>query len=137
MSTHAYVMYKDNETNVTKGIYVHGDGYYSWTGAILNDDYKDESKVKELISLGDLSVLDKNIGVKIDFNDYKTREENQQCRAYHRDRDEDLNIYTVPNVDDMTKEYSFCYLYDNGWKTFYKNEWRPLDEVLAKEGITK
>ena len=42
----------------------------------------------KLLSLGDLSILDENIGVKIDFNDYKLRAKNKQCLFYARDRGE-------------------------------------------------
>lgn len=37
--------------------YCHSDGYISWNGQILFNNYQDVNKVKELISLGNMSIL--------------------------------------------------------------------------------
>ena len=71
-----------------QAIYCHNDGYLSNNGKILDQHYQDEDKVDELLSLGDVSIIDENIGVKIDFNDYKLRATNKQCLFYMRDRGE-------------------------------------------------
>jgi len=71
-----------------EAIYCHSDGYLEHTGKILDQHYANEDKVDELLSLGDVSIVDENIGVKIDFNDYKLRAENKQCLFYARDRGE-------------------------------------------------
>lgn len=87
MSTHAAIIIKE-PNGQSKGIYCHFDGYPEHFKPILLKHYKSPEKVKELISLGDLSSLDKNIGEKQKF-DSPTED---SCVAYHRDRDEDLVI---------------------------------------------
>ena len=69
-------------------IYSHSDNYLEHTGKILDQHYRDESKVDELLSHGDLSILNENIGVKLDFNDYMAFVKNKQCKFYMRDRGE-------------------------------------------------
>ena len=69
-------------------IYSHSDNYLEHTGKILDQHYQDESKVDELLSHGDLSIINENIGVKLDFNDYDLFHKNKQCRFYNRDRGE-------------------------------------------------
>ena len=86
MATRATIAKLDD--NGVKAIYSHSDNYLAHTGKILAEYYQDESKVNELLAHGDVSIIDKNIGVKIDFNDYKTRYANKQCKFYMRDRGE-------------------------------------------------
>ena len=81
---------KLSKDGIIKAVYCHNDGYLNYNGKMLNEHYKDESKVDELLAHGDISSLNKNIGVKIDFMDYELRVKNEQCRFYHRDRGEDL-----------------------------------------------
>ena len=69
-------------------IYSHSDNYLEHTGKILDQHYQDESKVDELLSHGDLSIINENIGVKLDFNNYDLFHKNKQCRFYGRDRGE-------------------------------------------------
>ena len=54
MSTRSYICI-ENEDKSISGIYCHSDGYLTYNGAMLLDHYSDREKVKELISLGDLS----------------------------------------------------------------------------------
>ena len=86
MATRAIIAKLDDKG--VKAIYSHSDNYLAHTGKILAEHYQDESKVNELLAHGDVSIIDKNIGVKIDFNDYKTRYANKQCKFYMRDRGE-------------------------------------------------
>ena len=86
MATRAIIAKLDE--NDIQAIYSHSDNYLEHTGKILDQHYQDEDKVNELLSLGDVSIVDENIGVKIDFNDYKLRAENKQCLFYARDRGE-------------------------------------------------
>ena len=79
---------KLGKDGIIKAVYCHKDGYLEHNGKVLNEYYRDESKVDELLAQGDVSFLDENIGVKIDFNDYKTRYANKQCKFYMRDRGE-------------------------------------------------
>ena len=86
MATRATIAKLDD--NGVKAIYLHSDGYLNHAGKILDQHYQDKDKVDELLAHGDVSMLDENIGVKIDFNDYKTRYANKQCKFYMRDRGE-------------------------------------------------
>ena len=88
MATRATIAKMQKDGSGIKAIYLHSDGYLEHAGRILAEHYRDESKVDELLAQGDVSMLDENIGVKIDFNDYKTRYANKQCKFYGRDRDE-------------------------------------------------
>lgn len=59
MSTNAMIYAKQKDNSV-KGIYLHWDGYPSWAGQILLDNYTTDEKVQKLIALGGLSTLGKN-----------------------------------------------------------------------------
>ena len=86
MATRAIIAKLDDKG--VQAIYSHSDNYLAHTGKILDEHYRDESKVNELLAHGDVSIIDENIGVKIDFNDYKLRAANKQCLFYARDRGE-------------------------------------------------
>jgi hypothetical protein len=111
-----------NENGTVTGIYCHWDGYLSNNGKILNESYTDRQKVEELISLGDLSSLDHEIGEKHDFD--KAESYRGQCNAFGRDRGEkDCEASTYPGVDAFIKSADNCgaqyvYIFDleNKWK---------------------
>ena len=88
MATRAVIGKLQTDGSGIKAIYLHSDGYLEHAGRILDEHYRDESKVDELIAHGDVSSLNENIGVKLDFMDYKSFHENKQCRFYGRDRGE-------------------------------------------------
>jgi len=90
MSTRAAIAKLNTDTNEAKLIYCHSDGYLEYTGKILNEHYNSEDKVDELLSYGDLSIINENIGEKLDvpFNDYTAFANKKQCRFYMRDRGE-------------------------------------------------
>jgi len=75
-----------------RSIYCHFDGYIAGVGKTLLNHYTDPEKVNDLMRLGDLSSLGKEIGEKINFNDRIEQDEFGnllQCKAYTRDRGED------------------------------------------------
>ena len=86
MATRAIIAKLDDKG--VQAIYSHSDNYLEHTGKILDQHYANEDKVDELLAHGDVSIVDENIGVKIDFNDYKLRAANKQCLFYMRDRGE-------------------------------------------------
>ena len=90
-----------------QAIYCHNDGYLSNNGKILDQHYANEDKVDELLSLGDVSIVDENIGVKIDFNDYKLRAANKQCLFYDRDRGESNKEATTLKDESALLEFAF------------------------------
>ena len=127
--------------NGVQAIYSHSDNYLEHTGKILDQHYQDEDKVNELLSLGDVSIVDENIGVKIDFNDYKLRAENKQCLFYARDRGEKYkHAEQLKDESALLKhafEYydvNFIYMFAFGhWYVYDKkrsNQFEELEEVL-------
>lgn len=84
MSTRSAIIIEEANGTAT-GIYCHFDGYIDHHKPLLLEHYKDEAKVRQLIALGDISVLAKEIGEKHDFND---RDREGVVLAYGRDRGE-------------------------------------------------
>ena len=105
MATRATIAKLDN--NGVKAIYLHFDGYLNHAGKILDQHYKDKDKVNELLAHGDVSMLDENIGVKIDFNDYKLRAANKQCLFYMRDRGEKYKQMAVLKDESALLKHAF------------------------------
>jgi len=67
-----------------RSVYCHWDGYPAHVGKILNEHYIDQSKIKKLLDLGDISSLREDIGEQHDF-DNPTK---GWTLAYGRDRGE-------------------------------------------------
>ena len=84
-----------NQDGTVDYIYCHFDGYLDHNGTILNENYNTEEKVRELISLGDMSALAETI---------------EHSVFYNRDRKERLNI-SKTSYADYTKEYFEEYVY--------------------------
>lgn len=128
MSTHAYIIIKEKNGQM-RGIYLHNDGDPACAGETLLKHYFATEKVKSLIALGGLSVLDENIGEKISFDDWKTRFRNRQCLAYIRDREEPWE-YNSPDVfteADLPGCY-YSYIYHEDDETWYM-----YDDALERE----
>ena len=122
-------------------IYSHSDNYLAHTGKILDQHYQDESKVDELLAHGDVSIINENIGVKLDFMDYKSFHENKQCRFYGRDRGEDRKAEQLKDETELiefaTKECGAEYIYMFAYGSWYvydvyngNNQFEELEEVL-------
>ena len=102
-------------------IYCHWDGYPEHNGQLLKNYYSDLDKVQELIALGDLSVLGKEIGQKQDFNNRETINKDW-CLAYGRDRGEESEAKTVPMEEFLfgtTGVVDYKYLFTKGRWTYY------------------
>lgn len=103
-------------------IYCHWDNYLEHTGKILIDHYTDPFLVRELIDLGDLSILGKSIGVKHNFNDNVP-----ECTFYGRDRgDEDTDARYFKNFDEYMsqaqfEEYNYCLRQIDGEPVWFVN----------------
>ena len=140
MATRATIAKLDN--NGVKAIYLHSDGYLEHAGKILDEHYQDESKVDELLSHGDVSSLNENIGEKLPFNDYMLFHEKKQCRFYHRDRGEDKKeAATLGGENELVKfatekcdaEYIYMFAYGS-WYVYdvYNNsEFVELEDEIA------
>lgn len=131
MSTNARIGIKVNGIKMLS-IYSHWDGYPNWVGVRLLKYFNTEEKVKELLSMGDVSIMGDKIGVKTEFSSFNSRE-NSQCLFYNRDRDETTEAI-VHDIGDMNYHYSFTYLFKNGawYVRINKNFVRLTDEICNK-----
>lgn len=138
-------------------IYVHNDGYYEGVGQTLLDHYGDIAKARELVALGDLSVVGEEIGEKHDFDEprwdwalkVKTPETLARAAligtwtlAYGRDRGEtNIEPRSIAADGDVFSAHEEQYLYvmkldDAGvytWFVDYRGELKPLAEMIDAE----
>ena len=127
------IMHGDN----IKAIYCHSDGYLSYVGRVLLKHYDQSSKVNHLIAMGDLIMLGKEIGEKIDFDDCMSYTEDRvatQCRFYKRDRNEknvDFSVFHNDQelFDGVDAEY-FYIMKDGVWFVSEGAEWTLLTEAI-------
>lgn len=119
MSTRSCIGIIDKETQEVTTIYVHFDGYPSGNGQILLDHYQDPEKVKQLIELGNLSSLGREIGEKVEFNGFFSDPEadhSRQCLAYGRDRGEEDEGSRTESLQEYADEedvwIEWTYLFD-------------------------
>ena len=113
--------------------YIHNDGEPTGAGKILKSSYKNPAKIKQLLALGDISSLGRDIGSKHDFVNPPKGEVN----AYGRDRGES-NIKAKKSssrgdYESLTynTDGNYAYLYsmkDKKWHYFdrSKNNWKIL-----------
>lgn len=109
-------------------IYCHWDGYPSYNGRILVESYKKESKIRKLISFGDISSLAPSL---------------DEVESYYGWREEEAPKRTYSNVEAYENAYGnswdeYNYLFKDGeWYVFDGNEiykgWEKVIEVLKKE----
>ena len=127
MATRSVIAKLNPKTKEIKAVYCHNDGYLEHVGTKLDSYYQNENEVDELLSYGDISSLDKNIGEKVDFGDYETIRKNKQCVFYNRDRNEERITHT--SKDDIallefafeTCNAQYVYLYAYGAWYVYDN----------------
>lgn len=139
MSTNSHIGLLLGDGSV-KYIYCHYDGYPDGVGDILKTHYRDEGKVKQLISLGAISILGEilepsELVRRYGFDFHNNREFNALSKdeqrqlindrygytaAYHRDRGEELEIQTSSSIKEYLNDgYDYKYLYIKGkWHCF-------------------
>ncbi len=118
MSTRSYILIKSK--NTYKGIYCHSDGYPSYNGMILKLHYKHKRKIKQLISLGDISSLRQKVVPYNNKHSFNSKLPDVTV-AYHRDRKEDFNSFSfhVTEFSDAINDVSYVYVFEKGkWKCF-------------------
>ena len=133
---------KLDKNGIIKAVYCHSDGYLEHVGKVLNEHYKDESKVDELLEHGDVSSLNENIGEKLPFNDYMSFHEKKQCRFYHRDRGEKLRIEILTSEKDILDYASSCcaeyvYMFAFGYWYVYDFENKSFVELEEELYVLK
>ena len=131
------------EDGRVKYISCHYDGYPEGVGSTLVFDYKIEKKIKELLSHGDLSVLETNIH-PTDEHDFDNPEKGV-CVFYGRDRGEEGIDAQVTSIDEFhTNSNSsfteFLYLFTGGnwwvYDNLEKNGWELVKKLLPDFDLT-
>ena len=141
MSTRSSIAIKHGDR--IKSIYCHSDGYLEYNGRVLLEHYSDSVKVNKLIAMGDMSMLGREIGEKINFDGGLSYDENntaEQCRFYGRDRGEEgVEFQSFDDEDSWIGFYGDCeyfYLYDHGvWYWSQGDEMLPLHEELVNREV--
>ena len=129
-------------------VYCHWDGYLSYNGAILLENYSDPFKLQQLIDLGSVSSLKPEIGTKHPFSYFDvlgmTQDEyynlyRDMTTFYGRDRDEsDTQAKYFDNFEDyaanhQTEEYEYILRKDGQWYVDQGNGFELLSEAIVKE----
>ena len=120
-----------------KQIYCHNDGEIGDVGYTLFNNYNKESIVKELINLGNLSVLGDRLHTD-EPHSFQSPVEGVTI-AYSRDRGEDEQEPQIVSLDEwMSESYTnsieYYYLYSGGkWEVYdlYDNDgWKSLESFF-------
>ena len=140
MATRSTIGVLNSDGSVT-GVYCHWDGYPEYNGKILLENYTDESVVRELIEMGSISSLGRQIGEKHPFSKFENdkgehplvgaakearialAEQEGWTTFYGRDRCEpDAKFVSFANVADFVNDYGeeYNYLFING--TWFVND---------------
>lgn len=129
MSTRSRIGFVNAGESVATTCYVHWDGNLSGVGYILKLYYTNPDKVKELVSNGDLSSLNKFIGTKHDFDNCPVGE----CNYYGRDREErncnPVELDTKKFWGDSWEEFNYLFNMEDGkwyWRSYNADEWNEL-----------
>ena len=121
MSTNGSIAIRNTNGTIT-AIYSHWDNYPDHAGRILKEHYNTDEKIRTLLSHGNLSVLNVEIGVKHPFHnpcswgtkEYQAwdEEHGKMCTFYGRDRGEsDQEAPTFQNITEWIYEYGQEYNY--------------------------
>jgi len=135
MATRSAIGYKTPEGKV-RAIYAHWDGYVAGVGHTLVEHYQAAYKIAQLVELGDVSIVDKNIGKQIDFEDRDAQRDNEQCLFYGRDRGEaNTETREFDTVGDFVDHYEsagceYFYLYANG-EWIYHDRYQAGTDALG------
>jgi len=124
----------ENQDGTVTGIYSHWDSYPEHNGKILVENYTNEEKVRELISLGNVSVLAPSIGEAQDFDSPVKG----TCVFYGRDRDEEeQEAVTLHSAKKFVKYFDneYHYLFRNGvwFVSCNGDDWEEVSVVLAAD----
>jgi len=144
MGTRSMIAIQNPHNKTVRAVYCHWDGYLEHNGAILARHYAASPKANNLIALGDLSSLRKNIGIQHSFDD-RTAEHEDSCTFYTRDRGETAPFQVFKNLKDAEEHYTwsdyyYCFKYSKSsdytvGEWFYKRNggrWLKLAPAIAK-----
>ena len=144
MSTRSYICIQRKKPKGEiwyEGVYCHWDGYPSWNGKILFENYKNRDIVEKLISLGDISSLKEQLETNDKSHSFDKPVEGVTV-FYGRDRGEEevgpREISLAEINGDIMIEYVYIYTLDDEWKCFacgYMGNVCKLEDVLKDEEI--
>jgi hypothetical protein len=114
----------ENYDGSVESIYCHNDGYPEHNGKILLNNYETEDEVRELIELGDISVLEPTIE--------ETRE-----HSYHY-KGEARNIAYLNDIKELSKQsYNYLFRNDMWWMARPDTPWMQLDQIIMENKMEK
>lgn len=129
----------ENGQSQVVAVYCHFDGYPEGVGKKLLEHYHDREKVKELIALGALSYIEKEVG-RLTPTD-STRPHNFEhpipgvTVAYHRDRGDDFRQLHFSSVQDyfanFESQYAYLFTDEGEWLVSGGVEPVPVAYVLS------
>lgn len=122
MSTPANIAIQKDDGNYDI-IYVHNDGMPEHLGHTLLNHYNTIEKAAALVALGDLSAVHEKLEPTPGSGHSFDNPEENVTVAYHRDRQEELNIDTISKketIEDTISSLMLCGYYVYVWR---KGEW--------------
>jgi hypothetical protein len=153
MSTNARIGFVDPKTNLIHSIHLHWDGYISkGAGQCLRDHYTNLKKIRRLIALGSLSVLEQHVspltapkpwvnrywhaGIINDGRQQFVTKHTYETPvagvtvAYHRDQDVEWETVKPDVEPEMTNTEEYNYLYKAGqwYVKCYKTDWVKIPD---------
>lgn len=146
MSTRSLIAVRQDDGTI-KGVYCHLNGYPDGVGATLFEHYNSEEMANKIIALGDLSALGERLYPEKEYDKPRyswlssapvkhsfDTPQGGVTIAYHRDRNEKLNINHFENKTEMNRWFrnSWCeyyYLFEKG--SWYCGK-KKLETVLKQ-----
>jgi hypothetical protein len=129
-------------------VYCHCDGYLQHNCKILLDNYMDPFKLRDLIDLGDISVLSAEVGVKHPFDNpgsYGTpaytafkEQYGNMTTFYGRDRGEEgtdakyFKDFADYEANHQYEEYEYILRTDGVWYVSHGDKFVLLDQALVE-----
>jgi hypothetical protein len=141
MSTRSYIC-RENKDGTYTGVYCHSDGYLTYNGAMLMDNYNLRERVDRLMELGNMSCL--NPMIEPDPSKPHKFDDRQEGVTvfYGRDRgekDQEAKLMSLEEINDPSSWIEYCYVYgkDNRWRYFecgkLQDGLKDLQEGLEEE----
>lgn len=130
MATNARIGLKISSSKMIS-IYLHWAGSPGSVGIKLLKYFNSEQKVKELITMGNASIIGNTIGSKVNFDNFKVNE-NSQCLFYARDRGEINQEAETHEIGDNRYNYEFSYMFKCGaWYVRINKNYVLLTEKIC------
>jgi hypothetical protein len=132
MSTRARIAIKTQEGKL-KSIYCHFDGNTYGVGEMLHEHYREQEKVENLIELGDISFLEKEI-IPTEPHSFKSPQKGVTV-FYGRDRGEQNTGYLTHFSEEnlLREDASYNYIFQEGEWYLLKRDYRL---ILLKDLIS-